>query len=47
MTEIDSHSESVATLSTPHEFLKEKDNNKTRGHLSRVKTPEGDILWLY
>jgi len=29
-----------------HEFLKEKDKDRTWGHLSRVKTPEGDVLWL-
>ena len=37
---------SGSALRALHEFLKEKDKQKTWGHLSRVKTPEGDILWL-
>ncbi|MEL6492998.1 MAG: COR domain-containing protein [Cyanobacteria bacterium J06621_3] len=37
---------SGSALRALHEFLKEKDKQKTWGHLSRIKTPEGDILWL-
>ena len=38
---------SGSALRALHEFLKEKDKQQVWGHLSRVKTPEGDILWLY
>ncbi|MEL6160447.1 MAG: COR domain-containing protein [Cyanobacteria bacterium J06627_32] len=37
---------SGSNLRALHEFLKEKDKERNWGNLSRVKTPEGDVLWL-
>ena len=40
------HRVSGSALRTLHEFLKDKDKQKVWGHLSPIKTPEGDVLWL-
>lgn len=37
---------SGAALRTLHEFLQRKDIDKVWGGLTRITTPEGDVLWL-
>lgn len=37
---------SGAALRMLHEFLKKKDPEQVWGGLTRITTPEGDVLWL-
>ncbi|MEM8611836.1 MAG: COR domain-containing protein [Cyanobacteria bacterium P01_H01_bin.105] len=40
------HQVSGAALRSLHEFLKKKDPEQVWGGLTRITTPEGDVLWL-
>ena len=40
------HRVSGGALRTLHEFLKKKDPEQVWGGLTRITTPEGDVLWL-